>query len=154
RRYGSLVEATRADNLHPSGGPMNSPSKTILFTDMEGSTEFASTRGDEMAMALVHTHERIVNDTAAEHGGEVVKSTGDGYLVVFPSPINGVAAALDIRGRFETHNAAHPDEALRVRMGLNAGPVIEDRGDVYGLAVNAAARVAAKARTGQVLVSE
>ena len=52
------------------------------------------------------------------------------------------------------HNAEHPDTALHVRMGLNVGPVIEESGDVYGLTVNAAARIAAKARSGQVLVSE
>src|SRR5262245_54802502 len=133
---------------------MPSRALTVLFTDMEGSTEFASARGDEMGMALLRVHERIAREAADEHTGRVIKSTGDGFLVVFETPRAGVAAALEISGRLRDYNARNVDTALRVRMGLNAGPVIEDAGDVFGLVVSTAARVAAKARTGQVLVSE
>jgi class 3 adenylate cyclase len=133
---------------------MNAPPKTVLFTDVVGSTEFASVRGDEMAVALLRVHEEIARDAASNHDGLVVKSTGDGFLLIFSSSVSGVAAALEIRDRLEQYNVAHPDAALPVRIGLNAGPVIEEVGDFYGMTVNAAARVAAKARSGQVLVSE
>ncbi|MGH8978610.1 MAG: ATP-binding protein [Acidimicrobiia bacterium] len=133
---------------------MSNRTMTVLFTDMEGSTEFASARGDEMGMALFRVHERITRAVADRHAGRIVKSTGDGFLVVFPTCGAGVAAALEIAGQLQEYNASHGDAALGVRMGLNVGPVIEDLGDVYGVAVNAAARVTAKARTGQVLVSE
>src|SRR5262245_5525361 len=132
---------------------MPSRALTVLFTDMEGSTEFASARGDEMGMALLRVHERIAREAADEHTGRVIKSTGDGFLIVFETPRAGVAAALEMSGRLRDYNERNVDE-LRVRMGLNTGPVIEDAGDVFGLVVSAAARVAAKARTGQVLVSE
>jgi class 3 adenylate cyclase/tetratricopeptide (TPR) repeat protein len=133
---------------------MSTPATTVLFTDTEASTEFSSVRGDEMAVALVRVHEEVVRGSAMNHGGRVVKSTGDGFLVVFSTCTDGVAAALDIRHRLDEYNTTHPDAPLPVRMGLNAGSVIEERGDYYGLAVNAAARIAAKARSGQVLVSE
>ena len=110
--------------------------------------------GDEMAVALLRVHEEIVRDAASHHDGQVVKSTGDGFLLVFSSCISGVAAALEVRDRLEQYNVTHDDSALHVRIGLNAGPVIEEAGDFYGMTVNAAARVAAKARSGQVLVSE
>jgi class 3 adenylate cyclase/tetratricopeptide (TPR) repeat protein len=133
---------------------MNAPATTVLFTDTEGSTEFSRVRGDEMAVALVRAHEEIVRVAARNQNGSVVKSTGDGFLVVFSSCTNGVAAALDIRSRLAEFNSTHPDTPLLVRMGLNVGSVIEEGGDYYGLAVNAAARIAGKARSDQVLVSE
>ena len=126
----------------------------MLFTDTEGSTEFSSARGDEMAVALVRAHEEIVRVSAANESGRVVKSTGDGFMLVFSSCIKGVASSLDIRQRLAEFNSSHPDTPLRVRMGLNVGPVIEEGDDYYGLAVNAAARIAGKARSDQVLVSE
>jgi class 3 adenylate cyclase/tetratricopeptide (TPR) repeat protein len=133
---------------------MNASPTTVLFTDTEGSTEFSSLHGDEMAVALVRAHEEIVRVVASNRTGRVVKSTGDGFMVVFSSCINGVAAALDIRHRLAEYNSAHPDTPLRVRMGINVGSVVEEGGDYYGLSVNAAARIAGKARSDQVLVSE
>jgi class 3 adenylate cyclase/tetratricopeptide (TPR) repeat protein len=127
---------------------------TILFTDTEASTELTSSRGDEVTIGLFHLHERIVVDAASGHGGRVVKSTGDGFLVLFPTCSAGVATALEIRAQLDVHNAARPELPLRVRMGLNVGPVIDDRGDVHGLAVTIAARITAKSRSGQVLVSD
>jgi class 3 adenylate cyclase/tetratricopeptide (TPR) repeat protein len=142
------------DNRQDPSGAVDAARTTVLFTDTEGSTEFSSLHGDESAVALVRVHEEIVRATAESCGGRVVKSTGDGFLVVFSSCTNGVAAALDIRHRLGEYTATHPDAPLRVRIGLNVGSAIEERGDYYGVAVNAAARIAAKARSGEVLVSE
>ncbi len=133
---------------------MNGTTVTVLFTDMEASTEFTSARGDEATMALLRDHETVVREAAREHDGRMVKSTGDGYMVVFPSRAGGLAAAMDMRRRHDDYNAARPETPLKVRMGLHVGPAIEHDGEFYGLAVNTAARVAAKARSGQVLVSE
>ena len=119
---------------------------TILFTDMEGSTAFASAHGDEVAVALLREHERVIRNAAKAHDGRVVKSMGDGFLVVFPTCTGGVAGAVDMRARLEELAREHPADAPRVRFGLNFGSVIEEHGDVFGLTVNAAARIAAKAR--------
>src|SRR4051812_32252435 len=104
---------------------MNARPKAVLFTDMEGSTAFNSERGDEVAIALMRVHERAAREAAARHDGWVVKSTGDGFLVVFPTSSAGVACALDIQERLREHNAAHPDNALRVRMGVHSGTFVQ-----------------------------
>ncbi|MEO7571995.1 MAG: AAA family ATPase [Acidimicrobiales bacterium] len=133
---------------------MGASSKTVLFTDMEASTEFSLQHGDERSVALMHTHEEMVRGPVADQAGVVVKNTGDGFLAVFPTSALGVRAALEIRSHIEAHNAGHPENLLRIRLGLNTGPVIEDDGDVFGLTVSAAARITSKALAGQVLVSE
>lgn len=133
---------------------MDVRSKTVLFTDMEASTEFSLQHGDERSLALMHLHEEAVRGPVARHEGAVVKNTGDGFLAVFPTSALGVRSALEIRTRIEAHNEAHPDTPLRIRLGLNTGPVIDEDGDVFGLTVSAAARVTSKASAGQVLVSE
>ena len=127
---------------------------TVLFTDMEGSTEVSSARGDELAMTLLRVHESAARDAASQHHGRVIKSTGDGFLLAFETSVDAVAAAMALADRLRRHNAEHPDDPVPVRMGINAGAVIEEGGDLYGLAVNAAARIAAKAKTGQILVSD
>lgn len=133
---------------------MGASSKTVLFTDMEASTEFSLQHGDERSVELMHIHEEVVRVPVAHHEGVVVKNTGDGFLAVFPASGLGVRAALEIRARIEAHNAGNPETPLRIRLGLNTGPVIEEDGDVFGLAVSAAARITSKALAGQVLVSE
>ena len=133
---------------------MRAQTRTVLFTDTEASTEFSLDHGDETAVALMRIHEGAVREPVEREGGTVVKNTGDGFLAVFPTTDGGVRAALDIRKRLEGHNATHPDAPLRVRFGLHTGDVIQDLGDVFGLAVSTAARITSKARTGQLLVSE
>lgn len=126
----------------------------MLFTDMEGSTKTSSIHGDHAAMELLRVHELLVRKAATAHEGRVVKSTGDGYLLAFNDPVAAVAGALEIRNGLADHNATHTDHPVRVRLGVNVGPAIEEGGDLYGLAVNTAARITAKAAAGQVLVSE
>ena len=112
--------------------------KTVLFTDMEGSTAFNSERGDDVAVALMRVHERAVRDAAAQHDGWVVKSTGDGFLVVFATSTAGVACALDVHARLNEHTVSQPDSVLRVRMGLHAGTLVQQPDDVFGLTVTIA----------------
>jgi len=126
---------------------------TVLITDIEGSTALGDVRGDAVAMELVRAHEAIVRRCLPE-GGRQIKSMGDGYMLAFESPELGIACALDMQDALATYNDKHPTEPLRVRMGLNLGPVIEEGGDLYGTTVNAVARIAAKAQRGQLLVSE
>ncbi len=125
----------------------------VLITDIEGSTAFGDTRGDASAMDLVRAHEAIVQ-RCLPVGGRQIKTMGDGAMLAFDTPDLGIACALDMQDAFAQHNDEHPGEPLRVRMGLNVGPVIEEGGDIYGTTVNAVARIAAKAQRGQLLVSE
>ena len=127
---------------------------SVLITDMEGSTAFTDARGDEAAIELIREHEQIVRRVIRAYDAREIKSMGDGFMIAFASPVTGIACALELLGSLRAHNDAHPDRPLNIRMGMNAGPAIEEGGDLYGTTVNAAARIAAKARSGQLLVPD
>lgn len=127
---------------------------TVMFTDVEGSTDLRTRCGDDTAQRLLRVHEEVVRALLAEHGGREVKTLGDGFLVTFASARAALDCAAAIQRAFEAQRWASPDEALRLRIGVNAGEVVQEGGDVFGQAVHATARVAAKAKGGQVLVSE
>jgi class 3 adenylate cyclase len=128
---------------------------TVLFTDVVGSTDMGSRLGDEAAQEILHAQRDLVREQIAEHAGHEVKGMGDGFMVAFASARKAVACAVGIQRALEQHNASQPpDHQLKIRIGLNTGEVIEDEADLFGETVNAAARVAAKAKGGQILVSE
>jgi len=134
---------------------------TILFSDVEGSSRLATERGDETARELLRAQEELVRGQITQHSGHEVKSLGDGFMVAFASARKAVACAVGIQRALEEWNAgvgAHGRaplrEPLRLRIGLNAGEVIHEERDLFGAAVNAAARIAAKADGSQILVSE
>ena len=128
---------------------------TVLFTDLEGSTDLATRRGDEAAQEVLRAQRQLVRRQVESHSGHEVKSTGDGFMVAFTSARRALACAVEIQRALEEHNRRQlPDQQLRVRIGLNTGEAIREESDLFGAAVNAAARVAAKAKGGQILVSE
>ena len=125
---------------------------TFLFTDIEGSTALWERDPARMQTALAR-HDAISRLAVEEHHGEVVKMTGDGMLAAFPDPLDAIAATLQLQHALAESGAADAI-ALRVRCGLHAG-VSETRDhDVFGSAVNRAARIMATAHGGQVLLSE
>jgi predicted ATPase/class 3 adenylate cyclase len=125
---------------------------TFLFTDIEGSTRLLGALGERYG-PLLEAHNRILRDAIADHGGTEVNTEGDAFFAVFPSAVDAVAATVDAQQAIAA--ADWPDGApLRVRMGLHTG---EGRlgGDNYlGIDVHRAARIAAAAHGGQVLLSE
>jgi class 3 adenylate cyclase/tetratricopeptide (TPR) repeat protein len=127
---------------------------TVLFTDVEGSTDLTTRRGDEAAQAILRAQRELVRQQVEQHCGHEVKSLGDGFMVAFASARKAVACAVGIQRALEQHNRQHPDQQVQVRIGLNTGEAIQEEADLFGEAVNAAARIAAKAKGGQILVSE
>jgi len=127
---------------------------TILFTDIEGSTALAQRLGDKAYHALLAEHNRILREQVARHGGHEVKHTGDGFMVAFASAARALSCAVDIQKAFAAYNQEHAESTINVRIGLNTGESIEEAGDYFGTAVTLAARIAARAQGGQVLVSE
>jgi class 3 adenylate cyclase len=119
---------------------------TILFTDLVDSTRRAAELGDEGWRQLLEAHHRVVREELARARGRAVKTTGDGVLAVFDGPARGVRCALAIVG------ALH-ELGLEVRCGLHTGEIELMEGDVGGIAVHIAARIAAAAGPGEVLVS-
>jgi class 3 adenylate cyclase/tetratricopeptide (TPR) repeat protein len=126
---------------------------TVLFTDVEGSTELRSRHGDAGADRILGLHERLVREQIERHGGEEVAFLGDGFMASFGSPVDAVRAAVAIERGLEDHNRDRPEEAVRVRVGMHAGPVTARDGTLYGQTVHAASRVTFEAAGGQILVS-
>jgi class 3 adenylate cyclase/tetratricopeptide (TPR) repeat protein len=125
---------------------------TVLFTDVEASTELHVRRGDEAAAALLASYEQIVRDHVDRHDGIAIKSLGDGLMAAFSSARKAVTCAVAIQRSLDDYGRTQTGERPRVRIGLNSGEVTRNDGDLQGVAVSAAARVAAKAEGGQILV--
>ena len=135
--------------IDPSQPPVDTAFRTILFTDMVGSTPLTQRLGDAKAQELVRAHNAIVRDALKAHGGSEIKHTGDGIMASFSSVSKGLACAVAIQRGVEGSKAM----ALQVHIGLNAGePVAEDE-DLFGTAVQLARRICDHATAGQVLAS-
>ena len=127
---------------------------TVLFSDVEGSTDLRTREGDDVAQDVMRAHERLLRDCLPAYGGREVVFMGDGFMVAFASARKALECAIAIQRTFESHNQSGPDHQIKVRIGLNSGEVLRESGTLYGTAVNAAARVSAKANGGQILVSQ
>jgi class 3 adenylate cyclase len=127
---------------------------TIMFTDVEGSTRLLSTRGFTESHEIMKAYETIIDDKVAEHAGRRIKGLGDGFMISFGSVRHGVECALEIQRAISEYSKQNPERKIRIRIGINTGEVVEEAGDIFGAAVNVAARVAGKAKGGEILVSE
>ncbi len=125
---------------------------TILFTDMEGSTALTARLGDAKGRELLREHERIVRQALKAHGGSEVKTMGDGFMASFSSATKALECAIAMQRAFAEHNEG-ADEPIMVRVGLNAGEPIAEDEDLFGTAVNLAARICSQAEAGQILAS-
>jgi class 3 adenylate cyclase/tetratricopeptide (TPR) repeat protein len=126
----------------------------IVFSDIESSSEIAERLGDERWLAVLHTHNEIVRELVATHGGTEVKALGDGFMLAFPTAAGAVACAAAVQRAFAAHNESNPGEPIRVRVGVHAGQAIREGEDFFGKTVILAARIAAEARGGEILVSD
>jgi adenylate cyclase len=122
---------------------------TFLFADIDGFSIVADESGDEAAAELgLHFLSRAAH-IASAHGGEVVKSLGDGVMIHIEGAADSIELALELVAEFES-DAALPS----IHAGLNTGPAVRRADDWWGATVNVAARVAAAACPGQLLVTE
>ncbi len=126
---------------------------TILFSDIENSTLMTERLGDERWIAVLRSHNAVFRRRVAEFGGNEVKNQGDGFMLAFPDPLGAVECALAVQVDLEDQEGPE-SERIRVRMGMHVGEVIEEEGDYFGRSVILAARIAAQARGGELLISE
>lgn len=106
-----------------------------------------------LASLKAHRHD-LIEPKVREHGGRIVKTTGDGLLLEFPSVVDALHCALDLqRGMANRNVDVAPDERIQFRAGINIGDVIADGDDIYGDGVNVAARLEALADPGGIFVS-
>jgi predicted ATPase/class 3 adenylate cyclase len=124
---------------------------TFLFSDIEGSTQLASALRSDYS-GLLQAHRSILRDAYGKHHGREIRAEGDSFFVVFASPKEALAAAVEGQLGLSAHH--WPDGApVRVRMGLHTGEASATGAGYEGIEVNRAARIAAAAHGGQVLMS-
>jgi eukaryotic-like serine/threonine-protein kinase len=126
---------------------------TIVFTDIEGSTEMMERLGERDWLEMLLAHNDLVRGLVAEHGGDVVKSQGDGFMLAFRSARSALWCAVELQRAVTRFNAANLERSLRMRIGAHTGNLFELEGDFLGRAVVLAARITGRARGGEVLVS-
>jgi len=133
--------------------PIDEPAlRAIMFTDMVGSTEMTARLGDTMAVEILKAHDAIVRRCLTQHRGCEVKHLGDGVMASFDDVPASVACALDIQAQLSSYNhgGATP---IHVKIGIHAGEPVAEGDDLFGSAVQLAARICGVAEADVVLVS-
>ncbi|QZT65754.1 adenylate/guanylate cyclase domain-containing protein [Mycolicibacterium austroafricanum] len=120
----------------------------IMFSDIEESTALNERIGDRAFVRLLGRHDKSVRGHVDAHDGYVVKSQGDGFMVAFARPAQAVRCGLAIQ-----HSLGKRPNGIRVRIGIHVGKSVLRGDDLFGRNVAMAARVAAEADGGEVLVS-
>ena len=126
---------------------------TILFSDVEDSSSLYEELGDLRAHEVIRIHNEIFRRQIAAHRGVEVKALGDSFMVAFSSARRAALCAIAAQRSFAAYCESHPDQPIRVRMGLHVGEAINEFADYFGKAVILAARIASLAKGGQILVS-
>jgi class 3 adenylate cyclase len=149
---GDIPDLTEPASVQTATPPEAAAFRTILFTDVEGSTALTDRLGDARARELLREHERITRKALKEHDGSEVKTLGDGFMASFTSTSRALDCAIALQSAFADHNDS-ADEPIMVRVGLNAGEPISEDEDLFGTAVNEAARITSTAEGGEILVA-
>ena len=125
----------------------------IMFTDMVGFSAL-SQRKESLALELLEEHRRVVRSILPRHNGREVKTTGDGFLIEFPSALAAVQCAVGIQSALHERNQVSPPERqIKIRIGIHVGDVVMHEGDIHGDGVNIAARIEPLAPSGGICVS-
>jgi class 3 adenylate cyclase len=133
---------------------VTSPFRTVLFTDLKGSTSLLQEVGQSAYMVLLTEHDLIIRRALVASHGREVKHTGDGIMASFDDAARALACAAAIQEGFDERNAASGAPELRVRIGAAAGEPVDHNDDLFGSTVNLASRICEAADARQTLVSE
>ena len=151
RTLSDLVESLGDDFDWALSPSFDTSQVALLISDIEDSTRLGVELGDELWSNAIERHFQRLQQIAEIHGGEVVKTLGDGALIAFASPADAVRAALDVQASVDER----PDLGhYRVRIGVHLGPAVRMDDDYLGYTVNKTARLTSAAEGGETLVSE
>jgi class 3 adenylate cyclase len=126
----------------------------ILFSDIEESTAMNERMGDRAWVRLLGQHDKLVRKLVNNHHGHVVKSQGDGFMVAFAQPEQAVGCSVDMQRALAKRAKRPGNNGIRVRIGIHMGKSVRRGDDLFGRNVAMAARVAAEADGGEILISE
>jgi class 3 adenylate cyclase len=135
-----------------SDAPGAHPTRTLMFTDIVGSTRLVEALGDEAWDALLTWHDRTLRSVFEQSGGVEIKHEGDGFFVAFDDAAGGLRAACDIQRRLAQHRREH-GFAVQVRIGLHTTEATVRGGDYGGKGVHETARIAATGGPGEIVAS-
>ena len=128
---------------------------SIMFADIAGSTKLYDTLGDDVARAKVAATIDTMSEITRQNNGTVIKTIGDEVMCTFPTAEDAGTAAWEMQETFEEEFEANTDGSpVAVRIGMHYGPAIMEGGDVFGDAVNIAARMAAQAKGKQIITTQ
>jgi class 3 adenylate cyclase len=131
-----------------------SPFRTILFTDLEGSTSLIQIAGEAAFMKLLTEHDVIIRQALVASRGREVKHTGDGIMASFDDVANALSCALAIQDGFAARADGAAGLELRVRIGIAAGEPVDHNDDLFGSTVNLASRICDATAAGHILSSD
>ena len=126
---------------------------TILFSDIVDSTALNEELGDRNWLKVLAAHDAIIRRCCAGHGGLVVKSQGDGFMIAFAEAEGAIRSAIEIQRALAARPRQLRGAPVAVRIGIHTGPALEKGGDLFGRNVALAARVTDLARGGEILVT-
>src|SRR5438132_5757523 len=112
----------------------------ILAADLVGYSRLMTTDEAGTLAALKSLRKNLADPKISEHNERIVKLTGDGMLIEFPSVVSAVACAVDIQSAMRTRNATEPAARIEFRIGVNLGDILVEDGDIFGDGVYVAAR--------------
>jgi class 3 adenylate cyclase len=128
---------------------------TVVFTDIKGFTERTSKSSRADMLQMLKKHEELLKPVIVGHGGTVVKTIGDAFLLTFESPTNAVLCGLRMQARLKKYNnEAPPGERIEIRIAMNSGEVEIIGNDVFGDTVNLASRVEGVTEAGEIYFTE
>jgi class 3 adenylate cyclase len=151
RRAEQALDALGGDEARSSGARQR-VARTFVFTDIVDSTRLNELLGDDAWGSLIRWHDQTIRSIAAEHAGEEVKGTGDGFFLAFADTDDAIEAAIAIQRRFDAQRTSQ-GFAPALRIGIHRAEANRAGLDYTGTGVNLAARVEAAAAGGEVLVS-
>ncbi len=128
--------------------------RTILFTDLQGSTSLLREVGESRYMDLLGEHDLIIRRALVAARGREVKHTGDGIMASFDDVARALECAVAIQDGFDARQVGDGIPELRVRIGMAAGEPVDRNDDMFGSTVNLASRICDAAEAGHILVSE
>jgi len=130
------------------------PFRTIMFTDLQGSTSILQTVGQAEFMVLLTEHDLIIRRALVAARGREVKHTGDGIMASFDDVASALQCSMAIQAGFVARSADGPDTELRVRIGIAAGEPVDHNDDLFGSTVTLASRICESAAAGRILTSD